>query len=59
MAHMADMNAILEASAQEKRQVNPHCDLQRGSAIEESQGAVGLPENDAERLPKSGLIGRG
>ena len=30
-----------------------------GEAIEESQGAVGLPENDAERLPKSGLIGRG
>jgi hypothetical protein len=28
-------------------------------AQEKKQGAVGLPENDVERLPKSGLIGRG
>jgi hypothetical protein len=31
----------------------------KASAQEKKQGAVGLPENDAERLPKSGLIGRG
>ena len=28
-------------------------------AQEKKQGVVGLPENDVERLPKSGLIGRG
>ena len=42
MACVVDRHAILEASAQEKK-----------------QGAVGLPENDVEHLPKSGLIGRG
>ena len=28
-------------------------------AQEKKQGVVGLPENDVERLPESGLIGRG
>ena len=31
----------------------------RSTAQEKKQGSVGLPEDDAERLPKSGLIGRG
>jgi hypothetical protein len=30
----------------------------QASAQEKRQGVVGLPENDAERLPKSGLIVR-
>ena len=31
----------------------------KARAQEKRQGAVGLPENDVERLSKSGLIGRG
>ena len=31
----------------------------QASAQEKKQGVVGLPENDVECLPESGLIGRG
>jgi len=33
--------------------------IPKARAQEKRQVAVGLPENDVERLPKSGLIGRG